>query len=57
MVVHGTADRLLRSPNGEQIAALIGVEPELLEGVGHLFWWEQPERSADLIRRHAAIPA
>ena len=57
MVIHGTADRLLRSPNGEQIAALIGVEPELLEGVGHLFWWEQPERSADLIRRHAAIPA
>ena len=57
MVIHGTADRLLRSPNGEQIAALIGVEPELLEDVGHLFWWEQPERSADLIRRHAAIPA
>ena len=57
MVIHGTADRLLRSPNGEQIAALIGVEPELLEGVGHLFWWEQPERSADLIRQHAAIPA
>ena len=57
MVIHGTADRLLRSPNGEQIAALIGVEPELLEGVGHLFWWEQPERSAELIRQHAAIPA
>jgi pimeloyl-ACP methyl ester carboxylesterase len=57
MVIHGTADRLLRAPNGEQIAALVGVEPELLEGVGHLFWWEQPERSADLIRQHAAIPA
>ena len=57
MVIHGTADRLLRSPNGEQIAALVGVEPELLEGVGHLFWWEQPERSAELIRQHAAIPA
>ncbi len=56
MVIHGTADRLLRSPNGEQIAALIGVEPELLEDVGHLFWWEQPERSADLIRQHACAP-
>jgi pimeloyl-ACP methyl ester carboxylesterase len=57
MVIHGTADRLLRSPNGEQIAALVGVEPKLLEGVGHLFWWEQPERSAELIRQHAMAPA
>jgi pimeloyl-ACP methyl ester carboxylesterase len=57
MVVHGTADRLLRSANGEQIAALLGVEPQLLEGVGHLFWWEQPQRSAELIRQHAVIPA
>ncbi len=57
MVIHGTADRLLKSANGEQIAALLGVEPQLLEGVGHLFWWEQPERSAELIRQHAVIPA
>ena len=56
MVIHGTADRLLKSPNGEQIAALVGVEPELLEDVGHLFWWEQPERSAELIRQHAMAP-
>jgi pimeloyl-ACP methyl ester carboxylesterase len=57
MVIHGTADRLLKSPNGEQIAALVGVEPQLLDGVGHLFWWEQPERSAELIRQHAMAPA
>lgn len=52
-VVHGTADRLLGVGNGEQIAALLGVEPRLLEDVGHLFWWEQPQRSAALIRDHA----
>jgi pimeloyl-ACP methyl ester carboxylesterase len=52
-VVHGTADRLLRVGNGVQIAALIGVEPQLLEDVGHMFWWEQPERSAALVREHA----
>lgn len=52
-VIHGTADRLLKLGNGKQIAALLGVEPKLLEGVGHLFWWEQPERSAALIREHA----
>ena len=57
MVIHGTADRLLKSANGEQIAALAGVEPQLLEDVGHLFWWEQPERSAELIRQHAMAPA
>jgi len=57
LVVHGTADRLLRSSNGEQIAALLSVEPALLEDVGHMFWWEQPERSAELIREHALAPA
>jgi pimeloyl-ACP methyl ester carboxylesterase len=58
LVVHGTADRLLRVENGIQIAKLIpGSRLELLEGVGHLFWWEQPQRSADLIREHALAPA
>jgi len=53
LVVHGEADRLLRVENGKQIAALLSVKPTLLEGVGHMFWWEQPERSAELIREHA----
>jgi pimeloyl-ACP methyl ester carboxylesterase len=52
-VIHGTEDRLLKVGNGKQIAALLGVEPKLLEGVGHLFWWEAPERSAELVRDHA----
>jgi 3-oxoadipate enol-lactonase len=57
LVIHGTADRLLRVSNGRQIAALLSVEPALLEDVGHMFWWEQPERSAELIREHAMAPA
>lgn len=57
LVVHGTADRLLRVSNGHQIAALLSVEPVLLDDVGHMFWWEQPERSAELIRDHALAPA
>jgi pimeloyl-ACP methyl ester carboxylesterase len=52
-VIHGTADRLLAVGNGRQIASLLAVEPQLLEGVGHMFWWEQPQRSAELIREHA----
>lgn len=55
-VVHGTVDRLLSVDNGLQVARLLSVEPQLLEGVGHMFWWEQPERSAALIRDHALAP-
>lgn len=53
LVIHGDADRLLGYPNGRQIAAAIpGSRLETLEGVGHMFWWEQPQRSAELIREH-----
>ena len=54
LVVHGTEDRMLPVANGELIAATIpGARLEVLEGVGHLFWWEQPERSAQLLRDFA----
>ena len=53
LVVHGTADRLIKVSNGELIARLIPAPIERLDGVGHMFWWEQPERSAELIREHA----
>jgi pimeloyl-ACP methyl ester carboxylesterase len=55
-VIHGTVDRLLGVGNGLQIAALLSVEPQLLADVGHMFWWEQPERSAALVRDHALAP-
>ena len=57
LVVHGTADRIFSAENGRQIAASIPARLELLEGVGHLFWWEQPERSTELVREHALAPA
>jgi 3-oxoadipate enol-lactonase len=53
LVVHGTEDRMLPVVNGELIARLIPhARLELLDGVGHMFWWEQPERSAALVRTH-----
>jgi pimeloyl-ACP methyl ester carboxylesterase len=53
LVVHGTEDQMLPAPNGELIASRIPhARLELLEGVGHMFWWEQPERSAALVRSH-----
>jgi pimeloyl-ACP methyl ester carboxylesterase len=57
LVIHGNEDRLLGPGNGRQIAALIPqARLEMLEGVGHMFWWEQPRRSAELIREHALAP-
>lgn len=56
LVIHGDADRLLGPGNGRQIAALIPARLEMLEGVGHMFWWEQPQHSAELIREHALAP-
>jgi pimeloyl-ACP methyl ester carboxylesterase len=54
LVVHGTVDKMIPVANGELIASLIpGAGLELLEGVGHMFWWERPEFSAELIRAHA----
>ena len=53
LVVHGTEDQMLPAVNGELIArAIPQARLELLEGVGHMFWWEEPERSAALVRSH-----
>jgi pimeloyl-ACP methyl ester carboxylesterase len=58
LVIHGTVDRVLGYPNGPLIASLIpGARLETCEDVGHMFWWEQPERSAELVRAHALAPA
>jgi 3-oxoadipate enol-lactonase len=54
LIIHGTVDGVLPFANGEQIAALMpSARFEVLEDVGHMFWWEQPQRSAELIREHA----
>ena len=58
LVIHGTEDQMLPVQNGRMIASLIpGAQLEILDGVGHLFFWERPERSAELIRTLAAVPA
>ncbi len=54
LVLHGSADQMLAAANGVIVAGLIpGARLELLQGVGHLFFWEQPERAAQLVREHA----
>jgi len=56
LVIHGTADEMLPAENGRLIASLIpGSRLEIFDGVGHLFFWERPELSAELIREHALL--
>ncbi|HEY2398075.1 MAG TPA: alpha/beta fold hydrolase [Solirubrobacteraceae bacterium] len=58
LVIHGTEDEMLPVENGRLVARLIpGSRLEILDGIGHMFFWEQPERSAGLVRSHAAVPA
>jgi 3-oxoadipate enol-lactonase len=57
-VIHGTVDQVLPVQNGQMVAELIGdARLHLLEDVGHLFFWERPERSAELLRAHVAAYA
>jgi 3-oxoadipate enol-lactonase len=58
LVIHGTEDRMLPVANGHMIASLVpGAQLEILDGCGHLFFWEQPQRAAELVRAHAAVRA
>jgi 3-oxoadipate enol-lactonase len=58
LVVHGTVDELLPVANGRLIAARIpDAQLEILDDVGHLFFWERPRRAAELLRAHAAPDA
>lgn len=58
LVVHGTLDEMLPVQNGHMIAGLIpDSHLEIMEGIGHMFFWELPERSAKLVREHAAVHA
>jgi pimeloyl-ACP methyl ester carboxylesterase len=53
LVVHGTEDEMLPVANARLIADRIpGARLEIFDGIGHLFWVEEPERSADLLREH-----
>ena len=58
LVVHGTEDQMLPPANAKVIASRIpGARLQWMEGIGHLFWWEEPQRTADLVREHARAAA
>jgi pimeloyl-ACP methyl ester carboxylesterase len=58
LVLHGTDDQMVDPENARQIASRIpGAELVFLEGAGHVYHSEQPDRAdevvLDFIRRHA----
>jgi 3-oxoadipate enol-lactonase len=58
LVMHGPADQMIPVENGRIIHRLIpGSRLEIFDGAGHLFFWEQPHRSAQLVRDHLAVHA
>ncbi len=53
LVMAGTADQMLVHANSVLIASLIpGSRLEIFDDVGHLFWWERPDETANLVREH-----
>jgi 3-oxoadipate enol-lactonase len=58
LIVHGTADELIPARNAQVIAGHVPhARLELLDEAGHLYFWEEPLRSAELVRDHAAVHA
>jgi len=50
LVIHGDDDRVVPVARGRELASTIpGARLEILEGVGHQFFVEEPERTADLV--------
>ena len=50
LILAGTADNVVDYRNAELLAARIpGARVELLEGSGHLFFWEQPDESVRIL--------
>ena len=53
LVLHGTEDQMILYSNGLHVASLIpGARLHTFDGVGHLFFWEEPDRTAALLREH-----
>lgn len=59
LVIHGDADRLVPVENGRIVHARIpGSRLEIIPGAAHMFFWERPEESADLVTSFlSAVPA
>jgi len=58
LIIHGTGDNVLPYGNAELLHKKIpNSKLETYEGVGHLFWIEEPERTVKVISSFLKSPA
>lgn len=54
LVLHGTDDQMILYSNGQLLATLVPqATMHTFDGAGHLFFWECPDETVELIRKHA----
>jgi pimeloyl-ACP methyl ester carboxylesterase len=57
LILHGNRDRMVDYSNAEHLARLIpNARLHTFDGVGHLFWWERPDETLELIAAHTGVP-
>ncbi|MEV0803311.1 alpha/beta hydrolase [Kribbella sp. NPDC050281] len=50
LILHGTADAEIPVENAQRLSSLMpAAKVELFDDAGHLFWWEDPDRTATLL--------
>jgi len=53
LILHGTADAGIPVSNAYRLSELMpAAKVELFDDAGHLFWWEDPGRTVELISAH-----
>jgi 3-oxoadipate enol-lactonase len=58
LVVQGIADQVVDPSNADVLADLLpDARVELLDGAGHLLYWEQPRRFARMVAGFLTDPA
>jgi pimeloyl-ACP methyl ester carboxylesterase len=58
LVVQGTADQVVDPDNARVLAGLLpNTRVDLLDGAGHLLYWDQPKRFGRVVTRFLTDPA
>jgi pimeloyl-ACP methyl ester carboxylesterase len=56
LVLHGSGDALIPLENARLLAERIGATLTVFDGAGHLFFHEEPERTAEVVTAFVGAP-